>query len=364
MKVVLATGIYPPDIGGPATYVAALAGALRSAGHDVVVITYGEGVQTETEADRRLVVRVSKSGGPLLRWRRYAKALQAHGKDADIVYAFSSVSAGVPLVLARLRKPKKMLRLGGDFFWERYSARGGMKSLRDWYAAKPLSRPHMQWLLMQFDHLVFSTRFQQDIYKQFYKLLPASSVLENAISRREQVTLHSAHEPFRALFMGRFVGFKNLAALIEAVSTLPNVRLTLVGDGPLKTQLQAMVDSHQLYDRVIFVTSVHGDEKWEMFAQHDALVIPSTTEISPNVALEARSVGLPVLLSEATGLSDTLSQGMRRALLRTAEDIAGALSDCMQQYDQYAQAAAEPVQERSWDAVAADHLDLFHKLLS
>ena len=45
MKIVLATGIYPPMIGGPATYTHALAERLSASGHDITVITYGEAVE-------------------------------------------------------------------------------------------------------------------------------------------------------------------------------------------------------------------------------------------------------------------------------------------------------------------------------
>ena len=108
MKVVLATGIYPPEIGGPATYVRALAAELSKKNIDVTVITYGE---PHTAEDWR-VITVSKSI-PILRWIAYAFTLRAHGKDADAVIAFSSMSAGVPLWLAHLKKPKKILRLAG-----------------------------------------------------------------------------------------------------------------------------------------------------------------------------------------------------------------------------------------------------------
>ena len=41
MKIVLATGIYPPDIGGPATYVSCLASEFSRLGMEVIVVTYG-----------------------------------------------------------------------------------------------------------------------------------------------------------------------------------------------------------------------------------------------------------------------------------------------------------------------------------
>src|SRR3989344_4942495 len=156
MKIVLATGIYPPEIGGPATYAQALAAALQKRGEDVTVITYGP-----KQAGN--IILVPRDGGPVFRWWRYAKALRAHAADADVIIAFSSVSVGVPLALAGLKNPKKILRLGWDFFWERYTDRGGVKGLREWYGSSHYSllTTHwvMGWLLRTFDHIVFSTRF-------------------------------------------------------------------------------------------------------------------------------------------------------------------------------------------------------------
>ena len=113
MKIVLATGIYPPDIGGPATYVRALADQLNRLGHQVIVITYGK-VDTKTttiwQDGAWQVVSVPWKGKPILRWFLFARALKKFAADADIVEAFSSVSVGVPIALARLRKPRKILR--------------------------------------------------------------------------------------------------------------------------------------------------------------------------------------------------------------------------------------------------------------
>ncbi|MBU2259488.1 glycosyltransferase, partial [Patescibacteria group bacterium] len=128
MKIVLTTGIYPPDIGGPATYVSCLANEFSRQGIDVIVVTYGGSSKFQVPSSKWEVVRVNRSF-PILRWFRYAKALKQVGQDADIVYGFSSVSCGVPLKLARLKKPKKILRLGGDFGWERYTDWGGKLGL-------------------------------------------------------------------------------------------------------------------------------------------------------------------------------------------------------------------------------------------
>src|SRR3989338_5729490 len=303
MKIILATGIYPPDIGGPATYTKALAQELIDLKHEVSVITYSHHAD---HTDPWPVVRISKSGGPILRWWRYSRAIKKHGADADIVYAFSSVSCGIPLKISGVRKPKKILRLGGDFLWERYTDRGGVLGLREWYR----TIGHLQfaichWVLKHFDHIVFSSAFQRDIYLDHYKDLPAYSVIENALKGGGTV-LHEKHDPFRFLVLGRLVRFKNLPPLLDAVKKLPHATLTIAGSGPMERNLRSQAQSLGISDRIAFVGNRDGRDKQKLFFDHDLLVLPSLTEISPNTALEARGVGLPVLLTEQTGLSASL----------------------------------------------------------
>ncbi len=359
MKIVLATGIYPPEIGGPATYVEKLARRLSERGMQVTIIAYGEQESILTPIP---VVRVSRKGGMLARWRRYAKTLKEYGEDADIVYAFSSISCGVPLWLSKLKHPRKVLRLGGDFLWERYTDKGGMLSLTDWYATKPFLQGPMNGLLKTFDHIVFSTHFQEQLYERVYQTLPLHHVIENTLPDGKPV-LHEKHDPFRMLYLGRFVGFKNLGSLVMALHDLPATTLTLVGEGPVESQLRALVIKEHLSDRITFQPSQTADAKQESFLQHDLLVIPSFTEMSPNTALEARSLGLPVLLTQETGLSHQLSDAMQLRLLRSPKDIANAVRDIEQSYPVIADRAASALPERSWDSVADEHLTLFRSLL-
>lgn len=359
MKVVLATGIYPPAIGGPATYVATLAKELAAKGKSVTVVTYG----ARHDADGPEVVRVPL-GLPVLRWFRYARALRRHARDADIVYCFSSVSCGVPLFLAQLRKPKKLLRLGGDFLWERYTDKGGELSLKDWYQHGPWARGLMNGLLRSFDYLVYSTQFQEQIHERSYTRLPIHGVIENALPAGTP-GLHALREPMKLLSMGRFVKFKNLPALLRAMPELPGATLTLAGEGPEEAALKALAASlpEEAASRITFLPVLHGEEKRAAFREHDLLVIPSVTDISPNAALEARAAGLPVLLTEQTGLSTALTDGCLLRELRTAGQIVNAVRDAIMIYPQLAARAASPLPQRGWSDVCDEHIALFRGLL-
>lgn len=360
MRVVLATGIYPPQIGGPATYVRELAARLRPLGVELSVVTYataGTSVQ-----DAWPVHEVSRAGGPLLRWWRYAKTLRRVAADADIVYAFSAVSVGVPLFLSRLRHPRRVLRLGGDFGWERATDRGDQRPLSEWYEARPRVRDSMELLLRQFHHIVFSTAFQESLYERHYAHLPVHSVIENALPDLAPV-LHQRHAPFRFLFLGRFVAFKNLLSLVDAVALVPDCTLTLIGEGPEEPHIRSLVAKRGLEERVTVLAPLQGQEKRTALLSHDAFILPSFTEISPNAALEARAAGLPVLLSEETGLSLPLRQGMMLEALRSPEHIARAMRALMEEYDAAAKRAAVQPPVRPWEAVAEEHARLFHELL-
>ena len=361
MRIILATGIYPPDIGGPATYTQALAKQLTKQGHTVEVVTYAATSQG-VEVSDGITVHTVASTVPVLRWWWYSQKLQEVAKDADVVYAFSSISCGIPLILSGVRS-KRVLRLGGDFFWERYTDLGGKKSLAAYYTtpAVQLLVFAMQWIMNRFDYVVFSTDFQQQLYKEAYRKLPDNTVIENALSLEQVVPMkeHYLQDPLRLLFVGRFVGFKNLCSLVEAVAQIPNAFLTLVGDGPLDDALRRLVERLGLTQRVQFAAPLHGKEKFALFDHHDLLVLPSLTEISPNVALEARSSGLPVLLTEQTGLSAHLRSGIVTEDLSTPGKIVEAIERVRKGYSLVAEAASQKIAGRSWEEVTLETLDLF-----
>lgn len=386
MQILIATGIYPPDIGGIATYAVGLAQELTTMGHEVRVVTYRSEKCGSAEVESDDFVSVSKSGGLFLRWIRYARALRKHGKSVDVVIALSSVSVGVPLFLSCLRKPKKVLRLGGDFFWERYTDSGGMLGLTAWYRSRwgfwrLMNSLFMEFLLQRFHALVYSTEFQKRLHDKQY-LLPRNVVIENpapvlSLSQRAPSPTpplgsataqhpgegqHVPHTPFRLLSMGRFVGFKNLSALVSAMVLMPETTCTFVGSGPLEGRLRTMVQTLGLTDRVTFRPPVRGAEKDMVFAEHDLLVIPSTTDISPNTALEARVAGLPVLLTKETGFSSRLTYGMILEDMTTPEQIADAVHGVRIQYDDIARIARIPLLPHDWDAVARAW-DIFLKSL-
>src|SRR3989344_3950144 len=174
MKIVIATGIYPPEGGGPSYYAQGLAEALRAAGQHAPVVTYG-------------VLKRLPTG---IRHLAYTVKLLPRLIGADAVIALDTFSVALPVVLlARLFRVPVIVRTGGDFVWEHYLERtGDLLPLARFYAEhKSLSFKErliyaLTRLVVRRSVLVFSTDLQCDVWPRPYGLKKERThVVGNAI---------------------------------------------------------------------------------------------------------------------------------------------------------------------------------------
>ena len=116
MKILLATGIFPPQIGGPATYSKLLYDELPKRGIDVEIATFGDYLDKPK----------------IIRHFLYFLELLRKAPDVDLIYALDPVSVGLPaLFAAQVRKKKFVLRIAGDYAWEQGSQRWNVSDTLD-----------------------------------------------------------------------------------------------------------------------------------------------------------------------------------------------------------------------------------------
>lgn len=103
--------------------------------------------------------------------------------------------------------------------------------------------------------------------------------------------------PLRVLALGALVAHKGHADLLEAASALSGIRVDLLGDGPLRSSLEADAPAHARF---------LGDPAGQLpdLTEWDLLVHPSRTEGLGTAVLDAQAAGLPVLASTAGGLPE------------------------------------------------------------
>src|SRR3989344_2298614 len=135
MKLLIATGIYPPDLGGPATWVYFFAKEFMAQGHKVSVVTYSDKLEKDKAPWR--VYRILRSIPKGLRHLKFFWRVFRLAKDFDLILVSDTISAGFPAHLAAfLRRRPYILKIGGDYVWEQGVQRWGVKELLDDFLKK------------------------------------------------------------------------------------------------------------------------------------------------------------------------------------------------------------------------------------
>jgi glycosyltransferase involved in cell wall biosynthesis len=130
------------------------------------------------------------------------------------------------------------------------------------------------------------------------------------------------HRPVRLVFVGRFSPQKNLLFLMEVLGKLRDLdwRLDLVGDGPLRGELEDLTRQQNLTARVHFPGWVTPEAATAIMRQSDLLVLPSLSEGLPLVGLQALGLGLALATSDHPSMTDLVQDG-RNGFLCPATDV-------------------------------------------
>ena len=143
---------------------------------------------------------------------------------------------------------------------------------------------------------------------------------------RLEAELGVTFAPRLVVAVGRLAPIKNHALAIDAVSQVPDATLLVVGEGPLRAQLERRLREAGLTERVV-LTGVRRDARAVVGAA-DAFVLSSIAEGLPLAALEALAAGTPVVATAVRGVRELVKDG-ESALLVPPGD-AGALAGAVQ----------------------------------
>ena len=134
-------------------------------------------------------------------------------------------------------------------------------------------------------------------------------------------------EPGTFVFVGRLTRQKALGTAIDAIARVPEARLVLVGDGPERAQLDRAVAASGAGDRITFRGALSRDEALRTVAGADAALLSSDWENLPHSAVEALSVGVPVVSTAVGGVPEVVRDGENGLLVPPgrADELAAAI---------------------------------------
>lgn len=136
----------------------------------------------------------------------------------------------------------------------------------------------------------------------------------------------SIEKKYDIVFSGRLVKNKGIMLLLKAIANIknPNIKLIVVGDGPLKSEIQEFVKRNKLENNVEFAGWLPSiEDVARVYNQSKIMVMPSFNEGGPRVNLEAMACKVPVITSRVGIMLDIIKDGENGLFIDwNAKDIA------------------------------------------
>lgn len=340
-RALIATGIFPPEIGGPATYSKLLQDELPAFGLAATVLPF------------RAVRRLPK----LIRHGAYFWKVFWKGMRLDVIFSQDPVSVGVPAAVAALLARKKfVLKIVGDYAWEQSSQRFGVSDPLDEFLKKKygwkveLLRRLQKWSANRADAIVVPSKYLRSVVMQWGIAPERIQVIYNAFD----LPTGQAGPPGQALSRdearkklglagtvlvsaGRLVPWKGFDALIELGKKLqtdvPDIHIMIIGSGPEQENLAEKIRECGMETVVTLVGSLSHKDVLAAFAAGDAFILNTAYEGFSHTLLEAMAIGIPICTTRAGGNIELISDAesglffdwnnvdqMKTAVLRTIRD--------------------------------------------
>jgi glycosyltransferase involved in cell wall biosynthesis len=326
LRVLLVSGIWPPDVGGPASHGPEFGQFLLERGHRVRAVTSigaDEPPPTpfplaRTRRDRPLPVRLLTGTVAVTRGASAVDVVYATGLYSRS--ALASKLRSLPLVLKLVNDPAyeraRSLGLFSGTLEEFQHAEGGKRIL----ALKRLR----DWTIAQATRIVIPSRYLAELAGGWgvasVRVVPNPAPPSNDIPDREALRRHFGLEGPTFVFAGRLARQKNVPLAIAALRGLPEASLVIIGDGPESAVVAAGVEREGLQDRVTLRGALSRAEAIRWMKAADAMVLPSDWENFPHAAVEALAVGTPVIATSVGGVPEIIESGTNGILVAPGDE--------------------------------------------
>jgi glycosyltransferase involved in cell wall biosynthesis len=312
MRITVLPGIWPPDVGGPATHGPELARHLVGRGHSVHVVTMASAPPTE----RPCPVTTVDRGRPFpVRYGELTMRATRAARDADVVYASStygaaaaaSVGARRPLVAKLVSDPayERARRWGlFDGTLENFQQANGAR-LTALKRARTRALGRARTLIVPSHYLAeIAGGWGLDPAGLHVVPNPAPPPRDSAPTTRSGL-----------VFAGRLTRQKAMHVALDALEYVPTTALTVIGDGPDRARLERHAHDAGLNGRVRFVGSLPRERVLEALAGAEAAVLSSDWENFPHAAVEALAMGTPMVATAVGGVGEVVTDGVNGLLV-------------------------------------------------
>lgn len=318
MKIVLATGLYPPETDGDAPYVRLLEAELPGRGIEVVTVSFGS----------------VRHYPPVIRHVLYAWKVWRVSKKAAGIYALDSVSVGFPAAwVAKLIGKPFLIRLSGDCAWEQGRAKFGLTQTLDEYSRNHSAAPWQVRILARLQSYLVSQSIRVIVPSKYFK----SVVTQWGVAAEKVTVVYNALHPLEVsgsrdslrseleysyptlVSAAQLVPWKGFRVLIEVLSNLkekyPDITLVIIGEGAERRSLESQVMKQGLQEHVYFTGQVSKEALGTALKAADVFVLNTAYENLSQQLVEVMDVGVPIVTTKSGGNPELITNGVNGYLI-------------------------------------------------
>ena len=316
----MTVGIFPPDIGGPATFVPKIAKYFQDElNYEIEILTLSDNKNSNINDDFS-VKRIDRNLPIIYRWLKTIFTIYKLGKNKDLIFVNG---LGTEATIANIFLKKKIIRkIVGDPVWERAYSKAKISESFDEFQVKnygfsiSLQKKVRSFSIKKSDIVVTPSKH----LKNFILNLGFKNKIEiinNGVFIPEENTNIFTNDQINITIVSRLVSHKNIKKIIRAISDLndPLIYLNIIGDGPELNQLQKISLESNNKDNIIFHGKLNRDDINHIFLKSDIYIQASNYEGLPHSLLEAMSYGIPVLCTPVGECKEILGNEDRGYIL-------------------------------------------------
>ena len=320
MRILVTVGIFPPDIGGPATFVPKIAKYFQDElNYEIEILTLSDNKNSNINDDFS-VKRIDRNLPIIYRWLKTIFTIYKLGKNKDLIFVNG---LGTEATIANIFMNKKIIRkIVGDPVWERAYSKAKISESFDEFQVKnygfsiSLQKKVRSFSIKKSDIVVTPSKH----LKNFILNLGFKNKIEiinNGVFIPEENTNIFTNDQINITIVSRLVSHKNIKKIIRAISDLndPLIYLNIIGDGPELNQLQKISLESNNKDNIIFHGKLNRDDINHIFLKSDIYIQASNYEGLPHSLLEAMSYGIPVLCTPVGECKEILGNEDRGYIL-------------------------------------------------
>ncbi len=314
MKILLISGIYPPDDGGPAKFVPQFANYLISQGHKVKVITLTDSKRSKNEFPYP-VRFINRSLTRPLRMILTTKYIFLSSIRSDLIFANGLYEeTGVAV---RFSRTPTLGKIVGDPVWERARNSGSTKlTIESFNTEAPvgIQRRLLKFALNGFKEIITPSQQLADFVKKWGISNPVS-MIPNGV---QILGMSNQPKEFDLVTVSRLVPWKNVDLLIR-IAAKKNLKLCVIGDGPENLKLRTL--AAELNAQITFTGASAQDKVGQQVAKAKYFALLSTYEGMSFALLEALGAGIPAIVSNAAGNVAVIKNGVNGYVVDISNEI-------------------------------------------